>query len=316
MADNILNLTPDTGGLYACFTVDDVVAGDGARLESLLDWLDDQQLKATLFVIPYSYANQAPIYEDNQLMGALGRAVEAGHECYPHGYDHEMFECGVPDLMAVADDEMMRTIARTMSREFFQLRHAHTRGALGARFRLTQQIWQVAFGEQQPAGFRGGYHAFCPELYQALGDLKVKWSSTRTATPGAWRPTVTADADEVVRWVGLHPYWVDRVLEIPHLADYGSHLDPADVEQWVALARRHLTICTEQAAPFISVANRHGLSGKGNAPDWHDVGFRSYERIVALARDEFGATFVPMSVVANAALERPEVWPRREEYRR
>lgn len=317
MSETDRSLIPAEGGLYASFTVDNIAAGDSHRLHRLLDWLGDQGVPATFFLIPYSYPNQATLYEDADLMKALERGLAEGHEFLPHGYDHELFECGIPDPLAVRDEAMMKRIARTLSREMFQLVHQHTRGKIGSTLDRGFRIFEATFGpESRPKGFRSGYHAFCRALYFALEDLGVRWSSTRTAVPCAWRATVGPDADEIVSWVGLTPYWVGGVLEIPHLANYGSHVSPADSELWLALAKRHLRACAREKAPFISSAYYTGLRCNGDPDEWKDNGFSVYEQVIAAAREEFGAQWVKLSTIADAALAKPSAWPQRDEFRR
>ncbi|MCZ7599909.1 MAG: hypothetical protein M5U09_22240 [Gammaproteobacteria bacterium] len=154
--------------------------------------------------------------EDPELVAALQAGLEAGHAVLPHGYTHELFECGLPDLMCVAEESMMKRIARTLSREEFQLRHQHTRTKDGLPLQPGRGVVR-AVGRRAPQGFRSGYHEFCREMYLALEDCGFKWSSSRTATPGAWRSEVTREADEVVTWVGLRPYWVGDIARDPAL---------------------------------------------------------------------------------------------------
>ncbi len=303
-------------GLYACFTVDDVAAGDGHRIHYLLDWLDELDLRATFFVIPFSYANQATLDEDLELVAALRQAAERGHEFQPHGYDHELFECGLPDLMCIGDDHMLSRVARTLSREEFQLRHSHTRGMIGARIARSLRVLQTVFGEGQRFGFRSGYHEFCRELYFALETCRVQYSSSRTATPAAWRRQVIEDADEVVPWVGLLPYWVGDILEVPHLADYGSHIPHRDIDDWVYLAERHLAACEEARAPFVSVSHQPGLACFGDAPEWKNAGYESHARVIDMARRDFGAEYLTLGEVVERALATPHYWAQRDEYRR
>jgi hypothetical protein len=243
--------------------------------------------------------------------------VAEGHEFLPHGYDHELFECGIPDLLAVRDEAMMRRIARTLSREMFQLRHAHTRGKIGATLSRGLKIFEATFGpDRKPRGFRSGYHAFCRDLYFALEDLGIPYASTRTAVPCAYRAVVTPEADEVVPWVGLLPFWVGGLLEVPHLANYGAHIPPIDVPLWVKLAERHLRQCVKQQAPFITTCYYAGLRCSGDPAEWRDAGFAAYEQVVARAREQFGAQFVTLGTIAEAALAKPGAWLHRDEYRR
>lgn len=302
--------------MYACLTIDDVAAGDGPRIRRLLEWLDQQSLRATFFVIPFSASNQARLDEDPELVAALREAAGAGHEFQVHGYNHELFECGLPDLMAVHDDALLARIARTLSREEFQLRHTHTRGMIGARLSRSRKIVEEVFGPNELPGFRSGYHEFCREMYFALEVCGYKWSSSRTSVPAAWGPAVTEEADEVVPWVGLLPYWVGDILEIPHLADYGSHIAPDAVDSWVGLAKRHLSICEDEKAPFVWVAHQAGMSCGGDDEAWRDAGYRAHEQVIRIARDEYGAEFVGMSDIARRALATPNYWPQRDEYRR
>jgi peptidoglycan/xylan/chitin deacetylase (PgdA/CDA1 family) len=317
MADTERALVPADGGLYGSLTIDNISAGDAHRLAKLLDWLAACELRATFFLIPYSYPNQATLYEDAELVATLRRGLAEGHEFLPHGYDHELFECGVPDLLAVHDEAMMRRIARTMSREMFQLVHTHTRGKIGSTLDRGIKIWDATFGrDARPTGFRAGYHAFCRALYFALEDLGIRWSSTRTSVPSAWRPIVTPEADEIASWVGLHPFWVGGVLEIPHLANYGAHVAPEGIGDWVALATRHLEACRRAQAPFVPVTYYSGLRCSGDPDPWRDQGFAAYERVIDLARTDYHVQFVPLGTVADAALATPEAWLHRDEYRR
>jgi len=318
MAETDRVLVPCDGGLYASLTIDNLSAGDAHRLVRLLDWLGERDVRATFFMIPYSFQNQATLFEDGELVAVIQRGLDEGHEFLPHGFDHELFECGVPDPLAVRDEQMMNRIARTMSREMFQLVHQHTRGKIGSTLERSVRIFETALGEDhRPTGFRSGYHAFCRGLYFALEDLGIKWTSTRTAVPAAWRRQPTPDADEVVSWVGLHPYWVGDVLEVPHLCNYGYHVTPANIDLWQSLAQRHLRQCVREQAPFIAVAQYAGLRGSGDAEDCRDLGFDAYDRIVRMARDEFGCQWVTCGTIAEAALDKPKAtWPNRDEYRR
>lgn len=309
-------MVPAGGGLYGALTIDDVAAGDGARLEPVLEWLDRHKLRATFFAIPYSDPNQATLYDDPQLLALLQQAIAAGHEVLPHGYDHNLFECGLPELMAVSDDAMMSKIARTLSREEFGLRHSHTRGMIGARLEKSVKIFEEAFDGVKPKGIRSGYHTFCREFYAALEILGFEWTSTRTAVPGAWRPTLEAVDGEVLPWVGLQPYWVGQVLEIPHLCDYGSHVAPETVDGWVELGRRHLQQCQERGAPFIPVAHPAGLRCSGDPKEWRNSGYAAYDQLLKIAREEFGVTFVPLSEIADRAKAQPEAWLVRDPWQR
>jgi len=109
---------------------------------------------------------------------------------------------------------------------------------------------------------------------------------------------------------------VGDVLEIPHLANYGSHVPPADSELWLNLAKRHLRACAREQAPFISSAYYTGLRCSGDPDEWQDTGFHIYEQILATARGEFGAQFVKLSTIADAALAKPKAWQQRDEYKR
>ena len=318
MAETDRVLVPSEGSLYAALTIDNLSAGDGHRLVRLLDWLGDRDLPATFFMIPYSFQNQAALFDDDELVAAMQRGIDEGHEFLPHGFDHELFECGMPDLLAVRDEQMMSRIARTMSREMFQLVHQHTRGKIGATLERSMRIFETALGEEhRPTGFRSGYHAFCRGLYFALEDLGIKWTSTRTAVPGAWRRVPTADADEVVSWVGLLPYWVGDVLELPHMCNYGYHITPDTLGLWQAVAQRHLRQCARERAPFIAVAQYAGLRGNGDPESCRDLGFASYEAVIKTAREEFGCQWVTAGTIAQAALAKPRgTWPNRDEFRR
>jgi len=313
MADQQASARP--GRLRVCFCVDDVAAGDGRRIGRLFDFLEELGVPASLFVIPYSLETQATVLEDPELVKALQAGAEAGHAVLPHAFTHELFECGLPDLMCIGEEGMMKRIARTLSREEFQLRHQHTRTKMGALFSQAAALFEQLTGEP-PRGFRSGYHEFCREMYLALEDCGFKWSSSRTAVPGAWRSNVGREADEVVTWVGLRPYWVGDILEIPHCADYGSHLPPSEVNDWVELARRHMQACREQGGPFVCTCSQAGLGCVGDPQAWRDTGYRAYQQVIALAREEFDAEFLSLPAYAEDALAQPDKWLRRDEYRR
>ena len=304
---------PAEGGLYASLTIDSMGAGDGAQLQRLLTWLGERDVRATFFLIPYNYSMRSTLVEDPELMAAVRRGLDEGHDFQQHGYEHELFECGIPEPMAIRDDAMQQRLARTMSREMFQLIHQHTRGKIGTMLGRGLRIMTAALGEDHaPTGFRSGYHAFSRAMYFALEDLKLRWTSTRTAVPAAWRRVLEPGSEEIVSWVGLLPYWVGDVLEIPHLANYGYRLTPATMDDWLGLAGRHLGACAEAGAPFIPVASYGGLRGD----ERDDLGFRAYEEIIDRARGEHGAQWVTLRTIADVALAKPKAWQTRDEFRR
>ena len=83
-----------TETLFA-FTNDDPGMQQPELFAELLDFLDEQQVPGTFFVVPF--AGHQPLDTKPEWVALLQRAQASGHELAHHGYTHETpFEFGVP----------------------------------------------------------------------------------------------------------------------------------------------------------------------------------------------------------------------------
>ncbi|MCZ7599910.1 MAG: hypothetical protein M5U09_22245 [Gammaproteobacteria bacterium] len=77
-----------------------------------------------------------------------------------------------------------------------------------------------------------------------------------------------------------------------------------------------MTACRDAGGPFVCTCHQPGLGCVGDPQPWRDTGYRAYQQVIALAREEFDAEFLTLPAYAARALATPDQWLRKDEYRR
>ena len=87
--------------VFFCLTVDDVgMEGYSmpTHLERILQFCDEERIKATFFVVPRPLGKPFP---QSTYARLLDNARQAGHAIGQHGLEHGRFEAGIPPKMVL-----------------------------------------------------------------------------------------------------------------------------------------------------------------------------------------------------------------------
>jgi peptidoglycan/xylan/chitin deacetylase (PgdA/CDA1 family) len=269
------------GETLFCLTNDDAGSQEPELFRELLDFLAAQQVPATFFVVPT--AGGVPLDRKPEWVDLLRRARDEGHELELHGFQHGVFEFGVPPGFML--DIIPEAKAR-WEREPDVIQAPHTRAALGSKIARGLEILDRALGVQ-PRGFRSGCLATSDEMYQALADHGLRWSSNRVINPMGWR-YINGQYDAGEPWqanVPPHPHPYKGLIEVPMLSEYTWLLGPADEERQFDLLRRDYERARAASGVFVSLSHYYAMTGP------YATGLRVYERAFEHARELGDARF-------------------------
>jgi peptidoglycan/xylan/chitin deacetylase (PgdA/CDA1 family) len=275
------------------FTNDDAGMQEPELFAELLDFLDEQQVPATFFVVPQ--AGGKALDQKPEWLGLLQRAIDAGHDPQHHGFDHSScFEFGIPPyfMLDILSPEVQAIYAQTP--EHFTQHHGYA--ALRDRLERGREILSRIFG-YVPRGFRAPCLAMCENSYRALHDLDFRWSTNQVVNPMGWR-YINRDYDRGEPWqpdVPPRPYPYQGVIEAPMLSEYTWYLTPADVDRHFALIRADYDRTVAAGGSFVVLSHYYAMTGQWAA------GLEVYRRLFAHARDTGDVRFVTLSeLVANS----------------
>ena len=281
MPETMFSLTNDDAG------------GDNPHLfEELLDFLADQEVPATFFVVPKSRG--VPLEDKPEWVDLLRRALDEGHELQLHAYDHSStFEFGVPPgfMLDIIPDAKAR-----WEREPEVVRADHTVELMRERVRWSKEIFERSLG-YSPEGFRGPCLSMSDNTYQALADNGIRWSSNRVVNPMGWR-YINRDYDAGEPWqedVPPHPYtYKAGLIEIPMVSEYTWYLEEGDVDIHYELIRQDYDRVKEVGGTFVTLSHYYAMTGEWAA------GLRVYERLFAYAREQGDVRFCTIGQLLEA----------------
>jgi len=263
------------------FTNDDVGMHEPERFAELLDFLAEQEVPGTFFVVPA--AGGKSLAEKPRWRALFDRALAAGHDLQLHGYTHaSAFEFGVPPQFML-DLVPEGSPARQPS--------PHDVATLVDKLARGREILTAVLG-YEPQGFRAPYLAVCDQQYQALRHLEFEWCSNAAVNPMGWRYMARKyDANEP--WLpGMstrprrHP---SGVLEAPLHSEYSWYLTKADVERHFQLARGDFDRSRARGEAFVPISHYFAMTGEWSA------GLRVYRRLFDHARARGNVRFATLS---------------------
>ena len=227
-------------------------SGEGiqARAE---DFFESQAVRASFFAVPHG--KSGALGEDKTWLAAAHEAEQRGHDFQLHALDHSVFEFGWhPEwMMALTDEETRRHFAE----EREEIARGWGREILGGKLRTAIQVFEDAFG-RRPLVFRSGALSQSPELYQALGDAGIPYSSNQVVNPGGWS-YIAGNYDSPLDWdpaVPPRPYQMTgQVVEIPMISEYAWKLTPEKVDRHLALAKKDLRRVSEAGGVFVLICH-------------------------------------------------------------
>lgn len=278
-----------TKTLFA-FTNDDPGMQQPELFAELLDFLDEQEMPGTFFVVPF--AGKEPLDAKPEWVTLLQRAMSSGHELAHHGYTHETpFEFGVPPgfMLDIIPDAKAR-----WQHEPATVTPLHTQALLREKLEAGRTIFQRALGFT-PTGFRSPCLGMCETTYAVLAEMGFTWSSNQVINPMGWR-YINRDYDAGEPWtpdLPPHPYRHPAgITEIPMHSEYTWYLEEGDVDRHFALARDDFERARAQGQPFVVLSHYYAMTGQ-----WA-TGLQVYARLFAHARAQGDVRFVTLSELA------------------
>jgi peptidoglycan/xylan/chitin deacetylase (PgdA/CDA1 family) len=273
-----------------CLTNDDAGSQEPELFRELLDFLAAQRVPATFFVVPN--AGGVPLDRKPEWVDLLRRAMDERPELELHGFEHGVFEFGVPPGFML---DIIPAAAARWAREPERIRAPHTRAALGEKLARGLEILDRALGIR-PSGFRSGCLATCDEMYPALADNGLRWSSNRVISPIGWRYIAgiyagsTYDAGEP--WqadVPPHPHLYKGLIEVPMHSEYTWLLRPEDEQRQFDLLWGDYERARATSGVFVTLSHYYAMTGP------YATGLRVYERAFARARAQGDVRFCTVS---------------------
>jgi peptidoglycan/xylan/chitin deacetylase (PgdA/CDA1 family) len=279
------------------WTNDDILYGQSSHMQRQLDFLAQFDIRGDFFVVPKAGAHT--LDEDKQLVPMLKAAMAAGHGCYQHGFVHDPYESGIPDLLMLA---FSPAVAQRYTDERFQVEAMHTLPALTKMIANGSSIWKRAFGQRSP-GYRPGWGSFCGNLYRALGALGFEWVSSRCSsmTSWCWNSGDFSYPDKVLP-VGYGPFRIGKLIEYPIAGDYGFRVKRKDIKKFAELGWAQFQACRKLGVPFNLVSHWHGLEFENG------TGYAVHEILLKRLKKSGQAEFMTLGEYHERA--RKTKWPR------
>ena len=259
-----------------CLTNDDAGSQQPELFGELLDFLAEQQVPATFFVVPA--AGGVPLDQKPEWLDLLHRALDEGHELQHHGFNHGVFEFGVPPGFML---DIIPEAKERWQREPEAVRAEHTLEVLRTKLARGVEILTPILGHG-PQGFRSGCLATGDAMYRALAEQGFSWSSNRVVNPMGWR-YINRDYDADEPWqadILPRPFlYKSGLVEVPMLSEYTWLLHAEDVERHYELIRRDYDRARRESGVFVALSHYYAMTGE------YAAGLQVYERLFAYARD-------------------------------
>ncbi|NSW57083.1 MAG: DUF2334 domain-containing protein [Armatimonadetes bacterium] len=203
--------------------------------ERTRQFFDDEGVPASFMVVP---RGEGGWQLDTQpaWLSALKSAEAAGHDCQLHGLDHRNCEFGPYPAMIRAmgrrdPEEVLRENAASFGSVWNYESHVE-------KLQTAMAIFRAAF-ERDPLVLRTGALSQTPDLYRAMADVGMRYTSNLVIDPRGWE-YINENYDNPGDWdpaVPPHPYMLtDRVVSLPMISEYAWYLTPEKIPVHLALA--------------------------------------------------------------------------------
>jgi len=278
------------------FSNDDAGTQEPDLFAEVLDFLDEQGVPATFFVVPH--AGNVPLDQKPEWRKLLDRALDSGHELQHHAYSHDScFEFGIPPNFMI--DILPAEVQEAYARSPEQFTQAHGYATLREKLEKGREILIQVLG-YVPRGFRAPCLSMCDNTYRALHDLDFEWSSNLVVNPMGWR-YINRDYDRNEPWVAEVPprpfRSKEQVTEAPMLSEYTWYLTSEDVDRHFALVKADFDRVRSESGAFTVLSHYYAMAGQ-----W-DAGQEVYRRLFAYARETGDVRFVTISQLVAAYRE-------------
>ena len=263
-------------------TVDDAggLIQDLDMLRRALDFFDSESIPATFFTVPQGEGGWR-MDEQAEWLSLMQPAVARGHDTQLHGLDHGTHEFGpyMWFIYGMGTDDPESKIREAEITDG----HKWRTDLFVERLTLARTIFNNAF-TRQPICFRGGALTHSPELYEALGQVGMRYVSNNVTGIRAWR-YIAEDYDTTVRWdpaVPPRPYALaPGITDLPIMGEYAWYLTPEKIEPHLALAMDDLQRVHDERAMFMLVCHVQCIG------DEEGLSRQLLSQLFAQARDQY-----------------------------
>ncbi len=270
-----------------CATVDDVcldVFSSEEYLASLLRFFQEQEVRATFFVVPR--AEGIPLGQRPRYVELLKQAVAEGHALGQHGLEHDRFETGVPPQM-VLDLPHEGPARQRLAAERESIEANLQLAPLRERIRTGRRILEDALGFEI-RGFRAPCLSICDNLFHAIEAEGYRYDSSRHFQDAGWdiinnkqpivpRP-ITREKFDRAQYPG-------KVRTFPLTTDYTWYLTREKFDVTMNLARHDITACLRAGIPFVPVCHVSPVH-QGD----EGCGYEMFRGLLAFAREQAAAS--------------------------
>lgn len=223
--------------MITCFTFDDVSPAYLTTLElkRLVDFIDEMNVKCTLFVVPKGYESCSA---NEEFVSCLRTALDHGHELALHGYMHTKNEFGcyypIPLPIPFPTFKKQRERLEKGMRKLIDL--------TGVR----------------PLGFRAPFYLHNNATLRALSSLGFRYDSSATIFKPAHGMRLR------MRWLSdCKPFVTEGVVEIPVSGDYTYSLKNSDFYDFLRRAIRDFEWIESRGGVFVLNNHPQRLSETG-----------------------------------------------------
>ena len=219
----------EVANLITCLTFDDISPAylTAFELKRLIDFLNETNVKCTLFVVPGEYKSHSA---NEEFVLCLKTALDHGHELAMHGYMHTKNEFGCFYLIPLPIP--FPTLKKQKERlEKGLQKMMHLTGV-------------------RPLGFRAPFYLHNNVTLRALASLGFRYDSSATIFKPAHGMRLR------IRWLrDVKPFVTEGVLEIPVSGDYTYSLAKGNFHDFLRKAIRDFQWTISRGGVF--VLNNH-----------------------------------------------------------
>lgn len=242
---------------FYCFTVDDV-AMEGyssvAHMNTLLDFLAAEDVKATFFVVPRF--NGKPLQPGGEYSKVFADVQQAGHALAQHGLDHDRFQTGIPPQM-ILDLPHEGPARAHLAAHRDDIERALTVEKLRGVLREGRTILEDVVGSAVD-GFRAPCLSICDNLFTALEEEGYGYDSSQCFQKGAWE-LINGKGNPVVcpitRALFDSYQTAGRMRTFPLSAEYTWYLTRDRYDAFLQLAKHDCDACLSAGIPFVPICH-------------------------------------------------------------
>lgn len=267
------------------FTVDDIGL-DGysteKHLNNLLDFLDANEISATLFAVPEVEGKKMSARRGYAAI--LRDAIRRGHEVAQHGgLTHDRFEIGIPPemILSLPHEGLAR---RFLAQNRENLKEEHTVKNIRGKLREGRRIIEDTIGTRVN-GFRSPALQSCDNMFVALAEEAYAYDSSIWLQKAGW--DILNNLEYVPQEINRDIF--DRrqkagLLELPLTTEYTWYLERENFDKASKLAAHDFDRCMDSGVPFVNICHVSPIQ-EGKDPD---LGLELYRKLIEHSKTAAG----------------------------